>query len=158
MGDFQLFFYIIIGVIYVFYRVYKIGKPKKPDVSPVTKNQQTSYKTTENKPYKATFDRPAIKSVSTSNQAKEQLLQALNQKRAALSVENVKIPVENYEDKPVGKPVDRLVDKNVEKKQEVVDPYATDQTTSSPYTQFLKTPEGIKAAFIASEIMQRKYD
>jgi len=161
MENFQLFIYIIIGVIYLFYRSRKKEKgqsqQKSALPSPVPTPQNT-YKTTENKPPNISFTKPASQTNQTQKPTKEELLMALNKKRAALGVENIAIPVENYEDKPVEKYVDRLVDKNVEKKVESVNPYALDQTIANPYTQFLKTPEGIKAAFIAAEIMQRKYE
>jgi len=142
----QIIVYIIIGVIFIISRIIKATKPK---ISP-----SIPLKTTDNKATTVTSSKPST--LTTEEKIKLAELKAKKQK--ALSVEKVIIPVENYEQKPVEKSVDRLVDKNVEKNQGQFKPYTTEQVTTNPYLQLLKNPEGIKAAFIASEIMQRKYE
>ncbi len=159
MENFRLILYILIGVIYVFYRLTRKSKapiPQKTTVTPSANTPSKSYNTAENKIDTIYSAKPLTKSSAIAKEAKEKLSTAIAPKRSHLSVEKTGIPVENYEHKPVEKLVDKPVNKNVEKKE--FNPYNLEQASLNPYAQFLNTPEGIKAAFIASEIMQRKYE
>jgi|GEM_PF-6032470 len=146
MEHFQIIVYIIIGVIYIISRIIKATKPKVI-VNPTSKIPENKT-TTVNKPQPA----------SLTIEEKKRLVELKAKKQQSLSVEKVVIPVENYENKPVEKSVDWNVDKNVEKNQGQFKPYAAEQVSTNPYIQLLKNPEGLKAAFVASEIMQRKYE
>jgi hypothetical protein len=89
--------------------------------------------------------------------------------------------VENYEDKPVEKPVmtvdnyvdeetmavdkmrkDRLAALKLKKdrlglKDEHLEPYALKVNQTNKYIEILRNPESLKAAFIAGEILRRKF-
>ena len=159
MENFRLILYILIGVIYVFYRLTTKSKapiPQKTTVNPSANTASKSYNTSENKTHTLYSAKPLTKPSVLAKEAKEKLEIAISPKRHPLTVEKTVIPVENYEHKPVEKLVDKPVNKNVEKKE--FKPYTLEQASLNPYIQFINTPEGIRAAFIASEIMQRKYE
>lgn len=161
MGDLQIILYIIIGVIYVFSMVRKAIKAQNATKKPVSSAsipKSTPYQSPENKPATVATTKPIDKYSDLPKELKEKLAAAKAKQQQSKSVEKVIIPVENYEQKPVDKPVDRKVDKLVDKKQEQFTPYNLEPSSVNPYIQFLKSPEGLKAAFIASEIMQRKYE
>jgi hypothetical protein len=110
----------------------------------------------------------------------EELIGQMDKGRTNSETDN-KPYVENYEDKPVKKPAmtvdnyvdeeDRAVDKmrkdreaaeNLKKdriglENEHLAPYSLSSDKSNKYAEMLRNPESLKAAFIAGEILRRKF-